>query len=344
MKEATTYPCPNCGGKVTFRPAQQTMQCDYCASVFSLDTFRPSASAATDTGHLYGYDCPACGAEVITDSTTAATHCFYCQNPITIQSRLSGEFKPDTIIPFSIDKETAKSRFLEWISKKKYVPKDFFSEAQLEKITGVYFPFWYLDCAAQGALSAKGKKTKTWRAGNHQYTETSYFKLEREGEVLFDQIIKGALQKSNKVLVESIQPYDIAGAKAFISSYLSGFQAEKRDIQQESIWTDLNSKLQSKAKEMLVNTTSGYHSVTYTEPVLRWHKKDWRYFLLPVWVLTYKEKETDKIYYFAMNGQTGKPNGEVPLNQKKLRNKALLISGIILGISALLAGGSLLWL
>ena len=39
------------------------------------------------------------------------------------------------------------------------------------------------------------------------------------------------------------------------------------------------------------------------------------YVLLPVWMLNIKYK--DKIYPFAMNGQTGKMIGDIPLDKKK---------------------------
>ena len=53
------------------------------------------------------YICPSCGAEVVTDATTAATFCYYCHNPVVLSGKLSGEFLPDYVIPFAMDKKTS---------------------------------------------------------------------------------------------------------------------------------------------------------------------------------------------------------------------------------------------
>ena len=59
------------------------------------------------------YNCPSCGAQVVTTASTAATTCFYCQNPVVLGGRLSGEFKPDRVIPFKLSKQKAIDKFLE---------------------------------------------------------------------------------------------------------------------------------------------------------------------------------------------------------------------------------------
>ena len=39
---------------------------------------------------------------------------------------------------------------------------------------------------------------------------------------------------------------------------------------------------------------------------------------MPVWTMTYKDPKTDKVYYFACNGQTGKVCGELPVDPGRL--------------------------
>ena len=165
---AITWKCPNCGGELVFEPSLQKYQCPYCVSTFTqeeLEEMKPAESAehspepetaqaedshqeepeTTDADHAGEaalYSCPSCGAEIITDATTAATFCYYCHNPVVLEGRLSGDFLPDQIIPFQIDRETAVKKFGEFIGKKRFVPKAFYNESQIEKLTGVYYPYW----------------------------------------------------------------------------------------------------------------------------------------------------------------------------------------------------------
>ena len=56
-----------------------------------------------------------------------------------------------------------------------------------------------------------------------------------------------------------------------------------------------------------------------------------------MWTLTYNDKARGKIYYFALNGQTGKVWGELPVDNKKL---AVLFLGVVLPLLILfLTGG-----
>lgn len=66
----------------------------------------------------------------------------------------------------------------------------------------------------------------------------------------------------------------------------------------------------------------------------------WNYMLLPVWFMTYKYK--DKIWEYAINGQTGKVSGELPIDNKKLLRHqiltGLLVFLIVIVIGYLLGG------
>ena len=163
------YKCPNCAAPLKFNPDKQLFSCEYCLSDFTEQKIQEiyaereaktskqeeaeqkaqnekQAQPANDTAHqekeeeAVVYNCPSCGAVVMTTASTAATTCFYCQNPVVLGGRLSGNYKPDRVIPFALSKEKAVEKFLNMCKKKKFLPKDFASANQVEKMTGVYFP------------------------------------------------------------------------------------------------------------------------------------------------------------------------------------------------------------
>ena len=336
-----SYKCPNCDGELVFNPRTQKYKCEYCASAFSqeeleklqpamekentvsLDEERENAQRKeTQEGKVY--NCPSCGAQIVTDETTAATFCYYCHNPVVLSGRVSGEFLPHKIIPFAIDRKQATDKFLEYVHSKKFVPRAFFNKSQIEKISGVYFPYWMVDMDVDGSMQAEGRNLRVWRSGDTEYTETKVYRIEREGKIHLEDITRNALKKANYKLSERVLPYDVGKVQEFHMGYLSGFLAEKRDIERTELQAGIETEAKEYAKKLLRDTVSGYSSVSVQNCHFNFRKENWDYIMLPVWTVTYKGKD-GKIYYYSMNGQNGRVSGELPIDYKKV----WALSGII---------------
>ena len=346
-----SYKCPNCGGELLFDPATQQYRCDYCVSSFTEaqieELYREAEEAAEreeqekeeerqeEQASGVIYICPSCGAEIVTDETTAATFCFYCHNPVVLSGRLSGDYLPDQIIPFQITKEQAQSRFLEGAGKKKFVPKELLRKENLQKISCVYFPYWMTEYEVDGSTRSTGVTVRVWRSGDTEYTETSEYEIEREGTVKLNNYGRNALKTVHTKLVEGVMPFRLEDCMPFRMSYLSGFQAEKRNIEKNQLEEEIDSEMKHYADSLFRRSEEKYSRVRRNEENFRIKKADWSYALFPVWVLTYTVKE--RIYYFAMNGQTGEVCGELPLDKKKLQKSSLIWSAVTFLI--LLVGG-----
>lgn len=346
---ALTYKCPNCGGGLVFDPESASYVCEYCLSKFkqeelaakeqSAEPLREKMKKQENGQGAVLYHCPSCGAEIITDETTAATFCFYCHNPIVLSGRLEGEYLPDGVIPFKITKEEALERFQEWIQNKKFVPGDFYSKRQIEKMSGVYFPYWIYDCETNSSMEGTAKDIRVWRVGDMEYTETKVFSIRRAGRVSFRHLPKTALQKAENVMLKGIFPYDFHALEKFHMGFLSGFQAEKRDIEKSSLIAEVHEEIQSYAAKRMRDTISGHHGFSMQSQNHHIMEETFRYTLLPVWILTYRQSGS-KVYYFAMNGQTGEVVGKLPIDKKKLFGLAAVIFVVI--FASLLIGGLLL--
>ncbi len=344
-----TYKCPNCDGELTFDPQAQKFGCAYCLSDFTeaevkalipaTETEKKAEPAGEEeTGAVY-YTCPSCGAEIVVDETTAATDCFYCHNPVVLSGRLDGAYTPQKLIPFAFDKEEAKRRFLAWTKKKWFVPKAFFKAEQIEKLTGVYFPHWLVDCDVNAHMEATAEKVRVWRSGNTEYTETSHYRLVRTANIHFEDVVKTALRKADRELVESVQPYASQNLIPFTMAYLSGFQAEKRDIERQELQEEVTQDIHTFSAALLRDTMSDYTGVLPQEQRIRLLQENWEYTLLPVWTLTYKGKNGET-YYYALNGQNGNVFGRLPVSFGKLFAVATAIFAGVLFLGLL--GGLLL--
>lgn len=343
-----TYKCPNCGGGLKFDPDIQMSRCEFCLSTFT-DEALARLSAAIDEkarkeesgehSHLKGYTCDSCGAAVVTEETTSATFCYYCHNPVLLTDRLSGDFRPTRIVPFSYDREKATEAFLKWARKRKFVPGSFYSSSQLEKITGIYVPYWMADVEADVDIAGKGINRRTWRVGDTEYTEHKEFAIARQGKIDVNNVHEVAMRKIDKGLIDSISPYDESQAIDFSMSFLSGFFAEKYDIQKEEAQPVLEQKARDFAQQLIQQSIGGYDQVSLERDRVDLSIKGWNYALLPAWIMTYLYK--GKTFVYAVNGQTGKAHGELPVDNKKLSLTAILIG---LGVLALaLLGGALIW-
>ena len=334
---AITYKCPNCDGGLIFDPSSQKYHCEFCLSDFTqeeLDVPEPEDSQAVL------YTCPSCGAQIVTDETTAATFCYYCHNPVVLSGKLTGRFAPDYVIPFQIDRDKAKEIFAGWIAKKKYVPDAFYSGRQIETMTGVYFPYWLYGCRVDGMLDAQGKKLRTWTTGNMRYTETQVYDVRRQGTMEVDHVARNGLRKANRQLVDGVLPFRMDEKKKFSMGFLSGFLAENRDMEKEQFVVDVQTEVREFALQSLQSQAGNYDSMNIRQREAKLMDEVWSYALLPVWTLTYNDKARGQIFFFALNGQTGKICGQLPVDPKKL---ALLFLSIFLPLCILfLIGGYLL--
>lgn len=316
-----------------FDPSTQTYRCEYCQSSFTqaeLDALAPAVDTTGEqergegsrgSGEVYEpvlYTCPSCGAEIVTESTTAATFCYYCHNPVVLSGRLSGGYHPDYAIPFQINRQQAQETFSKWIRKKKFVPPAFYSPKQIETMTGVYFPYWLYSCQVDGDVEAQGTKLRVWSSGNTRYTETKIFDVRRQGTVEVDNVTRNALKKADRRLVDGVQPFEMKQMQPFSMGYLSGFMAEKRDMEQNAFEMEVAQEVRSFALNGLRGQGASYDRIQVKRQQADIRDARWQYALLPVWTLTYKDKQGGKIYYFALNGQTGKVCGELPVDKKKL--------------------------
>lgn len=352
-----SYKCPNCDGELVFDPAVQKYKCEYCMSFFSqqeLNAIRPktadepaetsgrgepdgsSADEDLSHGNALLYNCPSCGAEIVTDDTTAATFCYYCHNPVILGGRLEGNYLPDMVIPFEITKDAAVEGFLNFAGKKKFVPRAFWDKRQIESISGVYFPYWIYDVKLDGRMLGDAKKIRKWRSGNTEYTETRHYAVLREGDVELSGLTENALKKANSVLAQGVMPFEFQKMKQFHMGYLSGFLAERRDIERRDVEEKMRHTMRESAEKLMRETITGYNFVSVSDLGFVPKREDWHYVLFPIWTITYKGKG-GRVYFYSMNGQTGKVCGELPIAYGKVWLVSLLTAFIVLILG--LAGG-----
>ena len=264
---------------------------------------------------LHAYVCPSCGAEIVADATTAATQCVYCGNASILPGNLSGSFRPDAVIPFEFSKEDAKRKYKQFLAGKKLLPNDFTRGNKIEDIAGVYVPFWLFDCDTKAKMVYRAERSSTRTVGNEDVTTTEHYLVMRDGTMGFDQIPVDGSAKFADALMEAIEPFDYGKMQAFATSYMPGYQAERYDVDAKEAQPRANERVEESVKSTFSATVKGYDSVKTQSAQINLDNGKVRNVLFPVWMLNTRWE--GNTYTFAMNGQSGKFVGNLPISKAK---------------------------
>lgn len=350
--------CPCCGGTLQFDSQSQDVVCPYCDSHFATSDLKDysddlandiqedtswdeSTIQAYTNEEMKGmkvYSCDSCGGEIIVEETTSSTCCPYCGNNLLVSKELSGDLKPNCVIPFKNDKDGVKESLAKFFKKKILLPGAFSKENVIQEIKPLYVPFWLFDADVQGRVRYKGETYRRWSDSEYNYKETKYYSIIRGGRIAFDHVPVDGSKKMEDELMESIEPYDFNEAQPFNAAYLAGFAADRYDVDKEVTFQRATERFRDGTVQAFRNDIHGYSNVTTVDSNLQLSNTQTKYALYPVWILNTKWK--DKNYRFAVNGQTGKVAGNLPISIAKSFALWLalfiLIAGLIVGVCALI--------
>lgn len=356
MANIIEYKCPHCGGKLEFNSDVQKLKCPYCDSEVTIEEANkitiasdpspdiPQDTFGTDADGFGLYKCSSCGAEIIADETTAATNCPYCSNAVILTGRIAGQLRPDIIIPFKVSKEDAKAALQKHFQGKKLLPNVFSDENHLDEIKGVYVPFFIYDTDAHCESSYSATKVRVWTDARYNYTETEDYRIDRSGSMTFRNVPVDGLKEIDNDITESLEVFDVSEAVPFNTAYLSGFFAHRYDVDSQECKVRARERISNSINSEVDATVSGYNTVSKTSSSTELSNTKIRYAFFPIWILNTSWR--DKTYLFAMNGQSGKFVGDLPLDKGKYWIQRLLwgggIGAVLLLLWELIAGGAIL--
>ena len=349
MEAIREQKCPACGAPLRFDAASGKLMCDYCGTEVEMkqtqDGKRPvkqpealegfdfaqlSAHASPDGAEaLPVYNCVSCGAEVISSPTQAALTCPYCGNNIVLTQQLSGKLRPDGVIPFSITSESLPQSVRRYFRDKKLLPRGFFNDAAIGKVTGIYVPFWVFDGEVSGTLHYAATTSASHRRGDYVVTTTKHYKLVREGAMSFQNLPVDASSGIEDKMMDSLEPFQMSQVKPFDMGYLAGYTAERFDQGKDTVALRAQHRMRSTASAVITSrSTAGYSDVHQNGGGLRAKLKA-RYLLFPVYM--FDVLHGNRHYPFVVNGQTGRVVGKLPMDPAVSRRFFLLRFALISG-------------
>lgn len=348
----TTYKCPSCGAAMEFDSESQKMKCPQCGNQVDVSSFGEmhgdEQGEAWDNGGTEGergqtydensefagqdfgseqfegdgfdgtmnmkvYHCQSCGAELMSDEYTSAVICSFCGNPSLVEDRLTGAYKPKKIIPFKINREQAKDIYRKWVRRGKLTPSTLKSQSTIEKISGLYVPFWLYDYRAESQMVASAEKIRTRRSGDTEYTYHDHFHVYRDVEADFQRIPADASEKMEDGAMDKMEPYLYNELEPFAPAYLQGYLSERYNLTHQEMEPRVNRRVDKYITEMTRDTIVGYSTVSVRSNRIRRSNYNVQYVLLPVWVLNCRYQNKD--FQFMLNGQTGKIVADRPISK-----------------------------
>lgn len=364
---AVEYKCEKCLGSLRYDADTGRLVCDFCGSSFTTDymeeKMNPTEPPAdddfdsieevsekktqeesvakdisseenikyeSDENHVKmrvsSRKCRSCGADILGDGQTMASFCAFCGNSelsdaVDVETRT-----PDMILPFKISKEKAMKALMDWGNQGFVTPRDFTSASTAEKITGMYVPFFLFNVKAECDYNGTGEKVYTKRFFGKEWEITEYWRVHRKVRNSYVRIPADASKQMDDSVMDRLEPFDYSDMKDYQKGYMSGFLADSYTIEDKMLAGRIAERVKKYSVEAAESVVSGYSSLhsSTADCCLEWEKA--KYVMLPVWILNYKYN--DKMYEFAMNGQTGRVVGERPVSSGRVALLAAIVFAI----------------
>lgn len=342
--------CPYCGSsQVEANLKTGKLKCNYCQKEFESNSVQKIednvfnvkgkiiSSGAADIdknlSDIITIKCENCGAEIIIDPNSINDlKCHWCQGSLSINSKINNGMIPDMILPFKISKEDAYNRMKKFIRRRSLFTESLFKkEFTIERVNGVYFPYFIVDGNRHIKAIGKGEhKIKPSERINHKEKDMLRFdtyKIVKEFDIAIKNLpieaywtsIFNSYRDNTAIIINSILPFDTDNCVPFQASYLKGYSAEKRDVNTSEIENTVYNHFNDIAMNYLKEDIPFYdNSVEFPEIHIEEVGSQWISAYLPVWLYSYVDKNR-KYHYVAVNARTGETRGSAPFKEKTMK-------------------------
>jgi hypothetical protein len=364
--QSDRFPCPNCGGELTWEPGAQKMRCQYCDSLVDVPQRGPFEAEEHDLmaflekvprAEGYGvtlqtFTCKQCGATVQAPPTDRRDiTCPFCASSYVAEASAPAEnvIKPEALIPFKVDKKQSQSTFQSWLGTGWFRPNDLKNLGRLDRVSGLYLPFFTFDAHAESDWTAMagyyyyvtenvevtGSDGKTrWEQRQVQKVRWEPASGDRADD--YDDVLVPGVQHERLNLILKVYPYDTQNLTPYSPMYLSGFGILNADMPLKMVYQIAKQNMEADQVERCSGDVPGD---TQRDLRVRTSLSDqtFKHLLCPLWIGSFRYK--GKVFPFVINGQTGKVYGEKPWSWVKIFFASLFAGAVLTILIVLLSKG-----
>lgn len=362
--------CPQCGATdISLNANNGKLRCNYCRHEFEP---KRAAGLQTDIRQLQGqvmgsgaqniiadtsvimtFKCSSCGAEVVIDTSEATqARCHWCRNTLSVNQQVPNGAVPDMVLPFGINRDTAKAEIEKYVGKRKFFAHPTFkNEFTTQNVMGVYLPYMVVDVNAHAQLVGQGEhqiRRYTHESGGNQktYYDADLYAVGRDFDLVVngltvessaDKLNNHSSEKTNNV-INAIMPFDIENSVAWNANYLKGYTSEKRDTNADQLRSLVDTQTKDIARHKANDTLKAYdRGVRWSTEQLDVKGQQWKAAYLPVWLYSYQQtvgNNNKVLHYVAVNARTKETVGSVSIHMAKLLLWSFLVE--VVGALAML--------
>ena len=334
--KTTVFKCPNCGGEAEFDAKTQKLHCLFCGGYFEIENDEKVVENELDDllnkakvwDEAEVYQCKSCGAKEILDKKEVATVCPFCGTNNVVRVEDLPGLKPQGVVTFKVEKNTAGEIATTWARKSIWSPRDFKKSAEPENIHGIYNPVFTFD--AQTKSTYKGRLGEYYTVSNGKTTTTHvrYFNVSGNQDLNFDDFIVQASTAIPQKSISAISPFPTNDAPTYRTEYLRGYSASAYDKDGAVCWQQCKEMMRVEIEQRILSRYT-YDVKDYLTVTTSYYHPRYKYILVPLYVGNYTYRS--KLYNFYINGSNGKITGKRPKSFWKIFFTTLLAI-IVLGI------------
>ena len=345
------YPCAGCGAQAEWNPAKQLLVCPFCgtSTPFSVD---PATGAIQELDLVKalreipdeerGWDaakrtvqCQSCKAVSVFDPARVGQNCEFCGSPALVDyQQIKAPVRPQSLLPFKVTQSHVREQIRGWYASKWLAPNALKSRALVDRVHGIYIPYWTFDAHAVCPWTAEAGHsyytTETYRdsQGRTQRRQVRRVRWEpASGEVRHffdDEPIPGTKGLSHSLL-KDVEPFPTTtDLVPYSTAYVSGFVVEQYQIALADAAQLSQAAMTERLRQMCAAQVPGdTHRNLQIDP--RFSGQTFKHILAPIWLLTYNFRT--KTFHVVVNGYTGKMAGDYPKSWIKI---ALLVLAAVI--------------
>jgi len=347
------FRCEQCGGAVGFDVASGVARCGFCDHLAGPgaalvgrgarnQAFTDQAIAQAEQGWQIArkeLHCDGCGVDLAVEPGDIATTCTFCGSAqVLLRESVVAGLRPSAVLPFVIQDRALRDKVDAWLGRGWIHPPDLRRGAVLDKLAGVYVPFWNFDAAAHADWEAEVGTRRTRRVyRNGEWRTESYIDWQwRSGRItkeLSDYLQLGT-SRLHGALTRRIGRFDLGALVDYRPELLAGFRAQAYDVGLTEAWDEGRRRMREDVRRACERDTGSAH-VRNLSVAADFDEERWRYVLLPIYVGAYSYE--GKVHRVLINGQSGVIAGHKPVLWWRVWGAiALAVSpGILLGLIGL---------
>ena len=308
-----TKKCPSCGGTMIFQPGTDSLLCQSCGlkevipelvskiPVNEMDFLSAQNTASHDWGmETKLVTCKQCGAETIQNKLQLSGMCPFCGST-TVEAADPAQdiMAPNGVIPFKISEKRALYIFKDWIKDRFLAPELLAQDAQLNKFYGIYVPLFTFDVLTVNRFT-----------GHFTENNRTLFKCGKFQHQVDDFPVVASKQLcSDKLLLNVIKDFRTREAKPYTPDALAGFPCEHYSVGLNEAWNSVGKDMEFYLKNQ-ANKQEETRFLMGIDMATDYFNLKYKYLVVPVWINSFYYD--NKLYMIAINGQTGKIDGQWP--------------------------------